>query len=127
MSRMIDADALTESIRKMDIVCPDPSWVRAAALTKIDLAPTIGEWVNIKKRMPPLNTDVLVFARSKMENITPSGIIVITCMKDSFYFGARQVKTEPYWHSPFQYFTTDFTVTHWMPLPDSPYNTGESA
>lgn len=121
MSRTIDADTLTESIRKIDVACHDPMWVMAAALTKIDLAPTIGGWVNIEERMPPLNTDVLVFARQKMENITPGGIKVITRLKDSFYFGSEPIKTtEPYWHSPFQYFTANYNITHWMPLPEDP-------
>lgn len=63
----------------------------------------MSEWVSVKDRMPPEETDVLVFCqKDPMIGYTVAG----------FFYGAwKSFETED---------DTWGVVTHWMPLPDPP-------
>lgn len=76
-------------------------------------------WISVREKMPPVDEDVLVAAVSKVSGETK---IAITYMIDRFYFGSEPImlRNAPKWHEPWQYFHTDYEITHWMPLPEPP-------
>ena len=78
----------------------------------------ISGWVSVKDKLPEIDKDVLVFAKSK---ICGENTITITHLTDSFYFGGSPIKMrEPQWNSPWQYFRSNYVITHWQYLPEPP-------
>lgn len=109
MMRPIDADALKETIKGLEVESPDVKATRFISRTiqeifpqVIDDEPTIeaepdNGWISVDDRLPEPNTWVLVFARQgsymnlKVDYITRDGI----------WFNSMR-------------------VTHWQPLPEPP-------
>lgn len=83
----------------------------------------MSEWISVKYRLPEHNTPVLIFAEGKHEAFIGSTVIAIT------HIGNQKIwpDSPDYWTwvSPWQYFMTDYEITHWMPLPEPP--SGESS
>lgn len=75
------------------------------------------EWVSVKDRLPECNKDVLIYAVSKSGN--SDAVICITERKDYIWFG-HEIPMQPYWKDPWQYFHSNYDITHWMPLPQKP-------
>ena len=75
-------------------------------------------WISVREKLPPVDEDVLVAAVSKVGGETR---IAITYMIDRLYFGGGPImlRNGPKWHEPWQYFLTDYEITHWMPLPST--------
>ena len=82
-------------------------------------APTVGGWTSVKDRLPEIGERVLVFGVGKYEHFVGSTMTAITCMSDANLIDCR-LKTQPYWLEPWQYYLTDYEITHWMPLPEPP-------
>ena len=80
------------------------------------------KWINVEDKLPPINEQVLIFAVRKANAPAQEKTkIAISYMKDSFYFTAtRTYYNEPKWYNPAPYFLSDYTITHWMPMPRSP-------
>lgn len=75
-------------------------------------------WISVRDQLPVIDEDVLVCAVNKT---TGEQSILITSMEDTLYYGAsNSVKIDPRWKSPYQYFSENNTITHWMPLPMPP-------
>lgn len=65
--------------------------------------------------MPDFNTDVLVCAVGKADWQTDDYVITITKYTDCKYgFSITG------WNDPWQYFLSNYEITHWMPLPEPP-------
>lgn len=76
------------------------------------------DWISVRDQLPAIDEDVLVCAVNKT---TGEQSILITSMEDTLYYGAsNSVKIDPRWRSPYQYFSENNTITHWMPLPQPP-------
>lgn len=120
MARLIDADAL----RYMTVAeCSGHSIEYAmgwkACVDWIKTLPTVGGWISVKDRLPEIDERVLVFGVGKYDCFIGTTQIAITHMSDRNLINCH-IKTQPYWIAPWQYFLTDYEITHWMPLPEPP-------
>jgi hypothetical protein len=84
-------------------------------------------WIPCSKRLPEEDTEVLIAYRYKEgEGDTSHTYIDITTYGD-MYFGGNLVYDSvngnrvKYWRQPFEYFTSNYEVIAWMPLPEQPY------
>ena len=86
-------------------------------------------WISCSERMPEYDTDVLISYRYKEgEGDTSHTYIDITSFGD-MYFGGNAVhdafgKRIKHWRQPFAYFTSNYEVVAWMPLPE-PWRGGQ--
>ena len=74
----------------------------------------MSEWINVKDRLPEHNQRVLIFAEGKEDFNT---IIQISHIGNVGLFPSTP---EWDWIAPFQYFFTNYEITHWTPLPNPP-------
>ena len=124
--RRIDADALmvwlVNMLNEFDDE-NDPYEIKRemfhAVLAKTRKMPTVDRWISVNDRLPKINERVLVFGVGKYEHFVGSTMTAITCMSDANPIDCR-LKTQPYWLEPWQYYLTDYEITHWMPLPEPP-------
>lgn len=78
----------------------------------------MNEWINVSDRLPETGQEVLVYAVGKIDGFFGEHTIQI-CRR----FVEHILPSSPgreVWSSPFQYFHTDYEITHWMPLPGEP-------
>lgn len=115
--RLIDADALKEAVWEDDRI-NDLEYATVTML--IEKQPTIGGWISVKDRLPPMEKRVLVFCKGKSEHV--QSVRTITEMSDINRFNYK-CKTEPYWREPWDFFYANYDITHWMPLPEPPKET----
>lgn len=78
----------------------------------------MSEWISVKDRLPEHDTDVLVFAEGKYEGFIGLTVIAITHIGNQKFWHDSPDRWE--WVSPWQYFMTDYEITHWMSLPKPP-------
>ena len=82
-------------------------------------------WISVDDALPELDRDVLVYAVGKeVMGMKFSNVMCITQYTDVLYIG-HAVKVEPYWKSPWQYFSNDYDVKFWQYLPEPPAVKGE--
>jgi len=75
-------------------------------------------WISVEERLPEINTSVLVYAIGNADGFWGEHVTVIA---DRFLFKFfPSSKGEEEWSSPWQYFHTDYKITHWKPLPEPP-------
>ena len=84
---------------------------------KRDAAP---RWHRVEERLPNVDEKVLVFAVGKLDGFIGDTVIALTSMSDTNWLNHHEKVDEPYWLDPWQYFLTDYKITHWMPLPEPP-------
>lgn len=79
----------------------------------------MSEWISVNDRMPDVEEDVLVFAEGKTGGVIGDTVIAIT---KRFYpmRGWKPESTYIDWVAPWAYFTANYDITHWMPLPEPP-------
>ena len=114
MSRLIDADALKISIYdgwKPDMMVSEIWGV-------IDEAPTVGEWISVKDRLPKLEESVLVYGVGRTDGYRNKHTIEISYRY--LYRSHWQLSEEEVWAEPWDYFFVNYKITHWMPLPEPP-------
>lgn len=121
MSRMIDADALIETIENHPISVPCCDTVDIAkgkmqmlkqVLDDIRNSPTVGGWISVKERLPKsIANKVLVY----VEHEDLVGYIG--------YGHYEKYKGVEMWYDlehNEQFTKRGYAVTHWMPLPEPP-------
>lgn len=70
-------------------------------------------WISVKERMPEAEQKVLVYAVGYDFGFEGDTVMAITCP-------SMHRDGSMYWRSPWQYFQSDYKITHWMPMPDAP-------
>lgn len=105
--RLIDADALLESLDKnMPRSILMQTYNREDIIRTILDAPTIDGWISVKERLPMLMESVLFTGKNYY---------------GTWFLAQRGYYDGTFWHSNNNgtvYATTP--VTHWMPLPEPP-------
>lgn len=76
----------------------------------------VPKWIPVTERLPEVGEDVLIYAVEKSDDF-PGVIAISDRMIFRLFPSSEGVET---WRSPWQYFMTDYEITHWMPLPDPP-------
>jgi hypothetical protein len=72
----------------------------------------------VEERLPERNTEVLVYAIGNADGFWGKHVIAIA---ERFIFRIfPSSEGEEEWSSPWQYFHTDYKITHWKPLPEPP-------
>ena len=71
------------------------------------------KWISVEERLPEAEKKVLVYAVGYAFGFEVDTVMAITCQ-------SMHRDGSMYWHSPWQYFLSDYKITHWMPLPDAP-------
>lgn len=77
------------------------------------------KWISVKNRLPEPGMSVIIYGTPKADPEHTDGKIAITWMSDRNIIDCQN-KTTPYWIAPWQYFSFDYAITHWMPLPEPP-------
>ena len=75
-------------------------------------------WISVKDRLPELGQEVLVYAAGKIDGFIGEHVYAL-CNR----FVQRLFPSSPgyeRWSSPWEYFHTDYEITHWMLMPDPP-------
>lgn len=75
-------------------------------------------WISVEERLPERNTEVLVYAIGDADGFWGKHVIAIAERFLFKFFPSSEGEDE--WSSPWQYFHTDYKITHWLPLPELP-------
>lgn len=76
------------------------------------------KWIPVTERLPERNTRVLVHGVGNADGFWGDQV---TAIAERFLFKFfPSSEGEETWSSPWQYFHTDYKITHWMPLPEPP-------
>lgn len=109
MADLIDRDAVFNTMAKASI--------GGMITDSINAIPAVNRWIPCAERMPEFDKDVLVYAIRK--DGLGDAVTTITQYINYMWFG-HKIDTEPYWKDAWQYFHSDYEITHWMPLPEPP-------
>jgi len=82
--------------------------------------PAASPWRRVEDELPNVDEKVLVFAVGKLDGFVGDTVIALTSMSDTNWLNHHEKVDKPYWLDPWQYFLTDYRITHWMPLPEPP-------
>lgn len=80
----------------------------------------MSDWISVDDRLPDIDQNVLVFAKGIYEGYIGDTVIAISSVTDKNTLWPSLILEKPEWRSPWQYFFTDYEITHWMPLPQPP-------
>ena len=75
-------------------------------------------WISVEERLPERNKEVLVYAIGDADGFWGDHVIAIAERFLFKFFPSDEGKEK--WSSPWQYFHTDYKITHWRPLPEPP-------
>ena len=120
MPDLIDRDIVLRKINELDesvkIGCFERR-VLHPLYRFVSKIPSANQWISIDEKLPEIGQDVLIHYVRKSDPSNDG--ITITKRVDYIWFG-HTVPTEPYWKDPWQYFHSDYNITHWMSLPKKP-------
>lgn len=117
--RLIDADALLDRIRN--------PYEQAQVARWVNEEPTIEpeqRWIPVTERLPEEDVEVLITYRYKEGEGDRSHSDIDITTYGQMYFGGNKVGNHKHWREPFEYFTSNYEVVAWMPLPEA-YKGGE--
>jgi len=75
-------------------------------------------WIPCEERLPERNKEALVYAIGNTDGFWGTYVIAIAQRFIFKLFPSSEGEEE--WSSPWQYFHTDYKITHWKPLPEPP-------
>lgn len=75
-------------------------------------------WISVKDRLPELDQEVLVYAVGKIDGFIDTHVYALCSRFVQHIFPSSPGYER--WSTPWEYFHTDYEITHWMPLPAGP-------
>ena len=75
-------------------------------------------WIPCSERLPELDQEVLVYAIGKDDGFIGDAVTTISERFIFRLFPSSDGVEE--WRSPWEYFDSNYEITHWMPLPEPP-------
>jgi hypothetical protein len=76
------------------------------------------QWVSVEDGLPELDQTVLVYAAGKIDGFNGKHVYALCSRYVQKIFPSSP--GHEVWSIPWQYFHTDYEITHWMPLPEPP-------
>lgn len=83
-------------------------------------APTASPWHRVEDGLPEEDVEVLISYRYKEGEGDTSHVDIDITSYGQMYFGGREVAGVKHWRPPFEYFSSNYEVIAWMPLPEPP-------
>ena len=123
---MRDYAELVNDVETTSTFVSDPyikALLRRAADAIEELQAAVPRWISVEERLPELNQDVFVYAAGQIDGFYGDSVIAI-CKRCIFKPFPSSEGFEN-WSSPWQYFHTDYIITHWTPLPAPPKEDAE--
>ena len=96
------------------------SAVREAADAIEELVAAVPKWISVEERLPDEDMEVLILYRYKDGEGDTNHVNTDITTYGQMYFGGREVEGVKHWRPPFEYFSSNYEVVAWMPLPASP-------
>ncbi|MCD8149918.1 MAG: DUF551 domain-containing protein [Clostridiales bacterium] len=122
MRKYIDADVLMDKLRGNVLVDVTPALEDAIAeMPAADVEP-VRKWIPCSERLPKDNSPVLIAYCDKDDR---SDIDIAISQWSELYFGGNPTG-RMWWLPPFDYFTSNYDVIAWQPLPEPPKMDGGS-
>ena len=125
--RLIDSDALKKSWSMGDN-CEDcqqnartcqyeQDFTRMDICEMLDEAPTVGGWISVKDRLPDIRrVDYLGESWNESDEV----LVYVKDVPENFRHIYVAYISEGVWHSDDDGWFNNYTVIHWMPLPEPP-------
>ena len=84
----------------------------------LDMKAEETRWIPCAERLPEPDKEVLISYRYREGEGDTSHTYIDITSYGYMYFGGRMVNGKKYWRPPFEYFSTNYEVVAWMPLPE---------
>lgn len=78
------------------------------------------KWISVEDALPEEDVEVLISYRYKEGEGDTSHVDIDITTYGQMYFGGREVAGVKHWRPPFEYFSSNYEVIAWMPLPEPP-------
>ena len=98
----------------------DVPMVMEAADAIEELVAAVPKWISVEERLPDEDMEVLILYRYKDGEGDTNHVNTDITTYGQMYFGGREVEGVKHWRPPFEYFSSNYEVVAWMPLPASP-------
>ena len=120
MSELIDKEALLdECLNHYEVGNIEQNCTMDWICKTVRNFPASPRWHRVEDGLPDVDEKVLVFAIGKLDGFIGDTVIALTSMSDTNWLNHHEKVDKPYWLAPWQYFLTDYRITHWMPLPSA--------
>ena len=89
-----------------------------AVIAAIDELETVElpEWIPVSERLPDFNEEVLIYAIGIEDGFSP-----VVAISETYIFQVLPISNGTIeWRDPWDFFSKNYEVTHWMPLPQPP-------
>ena len=108
---------ICSNVTERDAPCNALALIELLESERDEALAKVPKWISVEEKMPPEDTEVLVYATEKIKGF---GSVTAICeySETTSMFGNKTGRYD--WSSPWEYFHVDYKITHWMPLPEPP-------